>query len=257
MRRVAMRVGFAVVVVGLVSMALIAADGGTVPVIDDAHSEGVADVDAEPALEQNAGAKSADAKSRDEKPNKWRSRAVPVVEGDAPAPLESPEDLLARLPTFAVQPRTPVLKENGMYPCSECHEGLDPDFTVRELVEEHDTLKLFHGGGRFWCHTCHDPVNRDVLVSLDKKPISFDQSFLLCGQCHFEAQRDFVHGAHGKRIGNWQGERVIAPCTSCHDAHSPSIKPRAPADIPRTRREIHGRTPAVLSTKEHANGAHD
>jgi hypothetical protein len=265
MTPVVARAALGFVVVGALFVALGAADGGpataaptdggvVAPVVDDPAAE-------VPATD-NPAETDGDTKPADEKPNPWRSRAVPLDEGDAPALLETPEALLARLPPFTVQPRTPVLKENGMFPCSECHEGMDADLTVRELVEEHDTLKLFHGAGRFWCHTCHDPTNRDVLRSLDGKPISYDQSFLLCGQCHFAAQRDFVYGAHGKRIGNWQGERVIAPCTSCHDAHSPSIKARAPALIPKTRREIHGRLPHgptmnPPSTKESADGAHE
>jgi hypothetical protein len=59
-------------------------------------------------------------------------------------------------------------------------------------------------------------------------PIDFDQSFLLCGQCHFEQQRDFFYGAHGKRLGTWNGPRNVMACTGCHDAHDPSLKERKP-----------------------------
>jgi hypothetical protein len=59
-------------------------------------------------------------------------------------------------------------------------------------------------------------------------PIDFDESYLLCGECHFAEKRDFLHGAHGKRVGGWQGERAALACTSCHDAHDPSIKARQP-----------------------------
>lgn len=191
--------------------------------------------------------------------SRWRSTPLPPGDRTAPAPLERPEDLLARLPTFTVEARTPVLEGRGNYPCSECHEGLDPDPRVRALVEEHDDVALFHGGGRFWCLTCHDADDRDALRSLDGKPISFDQSFLLCGQCHFAAQRDFVGGAHGKRIGTWEGERVLTSCVACHDAHDPSTKLRAPAEIPLTRKAIHARNAhdPVRALVERAAGASD
>jgi len=198
---------------------------------------------------------------RDAAPLRTKWRSSPLTSGDrtAPAPLERPEDLLARLPTFTVEARTPVLEGRGNYPCSECHEGLDPDPRARALVEEHDEIALFHGAGRFWCLTCHDADDRDALRSLDGKPISFDQSFLLCGQCHFAAQRDFVGGAHGKRVGNWEGERVLTSCVACHDAHDPSTKLRTPAEIPLTRKAIHSRHAhgPVRSLVERATGGSD
>ena len=49
-------------------------------------------------------------------------------------------------------------------------------------------------------------------------------------------------GGHGKRIGNWQGERIILVCTECHNSHSPSIKPKQP-DPPPLR---HAKVPAWL-----------
>jgi hypothetical protein len=35
-------------------------------------------------------------------------------------------------------------------------------------------------------------------------------------------------GAHGKRVTNWAGTRVVKSCTSCHDPHSPLFKKRWP-----------------------------
>jgi hypothetical protein len=117
------------------------------------------------------------------------------------------------------------------YPCHECHdESMAPDNTERVLKESHGDVQLAHGGGRFWCTTCHGTTfDKDALVSLNGTRIDFDASYVLCGQCHFEKERDFLNGAHGKRLDTWRGEpRTVAACTTCHDAHDPAIKPRKP-----------------------------
>ncbi len=172
-----------------------------------AVTRGVPEVGAAPA------AKPADAKATAEAP------AAPT--------LDKPTDLLARFPALVAEGRKDKM---DAYPCSECHdESLAPNPTERVLTENHDDIVLKHGGGRFWCTTCHGAsADKDSLVSLKGQPIDFDQSYLLCGQCHFQQQRDFFYGAHGKRLGSWRGERKVAACTSCHDAHDPSIKPRKP-----------------------------
>lgn len=134
-----------------------------------------------------------------------------------------------KLPDVKVPPRTPKLEDNGMYPCSACHDPdmMETDPTPRE-VTDHDDIKMHHGGGRFWCLTCHHADKRDQLTSLKGEPISYDRSHLLCGQCHFQRQREFFFGAHGKRLGNWRGERTVMACVGCHDAHNPAIAPRRP-----------------------------
>lgn len=160
----------------------------------------------------------------------------PTSQVEAEREAASPA-VVARKPLpFTVQARLPQLEEHGTFPCKECHdESLPTDPKERAMPEDHGDIDLKHGGGRFWCLTCHDADNRDVLRGLKGQPIAFDEQFLLCGQCHFRRQRDFLFGAHGKRIGSWQGERVLAPCTSCHDAHDPSIKPRKPYRADRLR----------------------
>lgn len=143
------------------------------------------------------------------------------------------EEKIEFLP-FKVPPRKDELE---FYPCMDCHE--DDELAKgqeRKLTEEHDDVTLNHGANRFWCLTCHFQKNLDYLRSLKNRRISFNRSYLLCGQCHFQRQGDWFTGGHGKRIGNWGGERVILVCTECHNSHSPTIKPKRP-DPPPVRHE--------------------
>ena len=139
-------------------------------------------------------------------------------------------------PAFKVKLRKESQLES--YPCMDCHEDEETNLEIRELEEEHDELTLEHGGERFWCLTCHQPDNRDYLRSLKNNAIDFDQSYRLCGQCHFQRQKDWFFGAHGKRMGNWLGERILYLCTECHDPHSPSIKPIKPNPPPKVRKGL-------------------
>ncbi len=162
--------------------------------------------------------------------------AIFAQESDAPGQLDDPREVLERYRPLQVRERRPVLEDNGYYPCSDCHDGVEVEMnpTIRELMV-HDEIELVHGGGRFWCLTCHGEEDRDQLASLKQQPISFDEPFLLCGQCHFQRQRDFFRGVHGKRLETWQGERRVAVCTECHNAHDPRIKPRKPFRPPQVR----------------------
>ncbi|MGB5884125.1 MAG: hypothetical protein WBG28_08515, partial [Desulfobulbales bacterium] len=65
-------------------------------------------------------------------------------------------------------------------------------------------------------------------VDMEGKQIDFDHSYLLCGQCHFRPKRDWLGGAHGKRVTYWAGKRVVMNCTSCHNPHSPAFKTKMP-----------------------------
>lgn len=168
--------------------------------------------------------------------------------------LESPEEILERYPAFTVPDRVPVLEDNGYYPCSDCHaEGdQEPNPEVRELVDDHEDIDgVTHGGGRFWCLTCHHEMERDELVDLKGNPVSMNQSFLICGQCHFDIQRDTFFGSHGKRLSGWKDEREIETCVGCHDPHVPAypaMKPLAPPKV-RTglaRESGHREPPAAI-----------
>ena len=156
---------------------------------------------------------------------------------------ETPEVVFEKLLSFekyAPDFKVKLRKESQLesYPCMDCHEDEETNLEIRELEEEHDELTLEHGGERFWCLTCHQPDNRDYLRSLKNNAIDFDQSYRLCGQCHFQRQKDWFFGAHGKRVGNWMGERKLYLCTECHDPHSPSIKPIKPNPPPKVRKGL-------------------
>jgi len=135
---------------------------------------------------------------------------------------------------YVLVPRKPQL---GFYPCSQCHQYLKPNPEKRELLSPHPHT-LDHGGNRFWCLTCHDLEERDQLRRVDGQAIDFDNAPELCASCHMARYRDWKGGAHGKRIANWQGERVIWACPACHNPHSPTIKPRAPKPPPPVRRGL-------------------
>lgn len=164
---------------------------------------------------------------------------------------------IADAPPFTVTPRKDSI---GKFPCTKCHDNTFVDQRVRTLKEEHSDLAFEHGGGRFWCYdACHDGRNIDSLVSLRGRSIEYDESYKLCGQCHFQRQKDWSFGGHGKRagawnepreipltaaellvterdrIGVWRDARVRLNCTECHDAHSPSFKPFKPSPPPETR----------------------
>ncbi len=132
---------------------------------------------------------------------------------------------------FAVVPRKESL---FFYPCTQCHNFLEPSAEIRELNAPHPS-DLQHGRGRIWCLSCHDLDNRNNLKTLLGEPVDFDEAHLVCGGCHANRHKDWYFGAHGKRIANWQGERTLYNCTHCHDAHSPAIKARAPKPAPPVR----------------------
>jgi len=121
-------------------------------------------------------------------------------------------------------------------PCRACH-GPEKDFPVnfkrREDLLVHRNVKLNHGGIRVWCLDCHNPDDRNYLLPLsDGKLIRFEQSYLLCGKCHGTKFRDWRNGIHGRRTGNWNGEKSYYLCVICHDPHSPRFKPIEPMPPP-------------------------
>ena len=118
----------------------------------------------------------------------------------------------------------------GRYTCSSCHTS--KAVKVNQALElTHGDISINHGqeAQALSCSDCHHLEERDFLEDKRGRKIDFDDSYQLCGQCHFRQKRDWIGGAHGKRVMNWAGERVIYNCTTCHNPHSPKFKKRFPA----------------------------
>jgi len=134
-------------------------------------------------------------------------------------------------PPFKVVPRKDEL---FFYPCGQCHQTMEPNPEIRTLNTMHDA-EIEHGRGRIWCLSCHSLENRNYLRTLLDEPVDFDEAYLVCGGCHSNRHKDWMFGAHGKRIANWQGDRTLYNCTHCHNPHAPAIEPRAPKPAPPVR----------------------
>lgn len=127
--------------------------------------------------------------------------------------------------------RTETRKDKiGRFQCSQCHDDKRNITINRAARMAHGEIVLVHGGKDkpLSCYTCHDKADRDFLVTETGVKIDMDHSYQMCGQCHFRQKKDWVGGAHGKRVTFWTGERVVKNCTSCHDPHSPLFKKRFP-----------------------------
>ena len=115
------------------------------------------------------------------------------------------------------------------YQCTQCHNNQVVK-VVNAAEIAHGDIVLDHGapGRPLDCMTCHKKDDRDFLVTEAGSKIDLDHSYQMCGQCHFRQKKDWIGGAHGKRVGYWAGKRVVENCTACHDPHSPRFKKRWP-----------------------------
>ncbi len=133
------------------------------------------------------------------------------------------------VPEFFVPP--PPFTE-GIFPCSECHAEMDVDTERRELGMHEEQQALKHAGPQQWCLDCHNPDDRDKIRLISGQLISFEESYLLCGQCHGTIFRDWKAGVHGKRTGEWNGKKLYRLCVHCHNPHQPAFKPLKPKQPP-------------------------
>jgi hypothetical protein len=115
----------------------------------------------------------------------------------------------------------------GIFPCSQCHAGMPVNRKPRKLEQMHQDITLKHMPGG-WCFDCHNPDNRDTLRLANGKRVSFEESYILCGQCHGTILREWKAGLHGKRTGMWNGEKQYLLCVHCHWPHEPRFKPIKP-----------------------------
>ena len=115
------------------------------------------------------------------------------------------------------------------FKCSQCH--YNKPVSISQAAEmAHGDIKLDHGGREkpLSCYTCHNKEERDYLETEAGVRVDIDHSYQLCAQCHFRQLKDWVGGAHGKRVSYWSGKRVVQSCVSCHNPHSPRFKKRWP-----------------------------
>jgi hypothetical protein len=115
------------------------------------------------------------------------------------------------------------------FECSQCHNNKEVKI-ARAAEIAHGDIVLIHGDKQepLQCFTCHKENERDFLVTETDLKVDMDHSYQMCGQCHFRQKKDWVGGAHGKRVSYWAGKRVVKNCTSCHDPHSPLFEKRWP-----------------------------
>jgi hypothetical protein len=131
-----------------------------------------------------------------------------------------------------IQVPPPPLNEDT-FPCSMCHSEMETNFERRELEEFHDDIVFNHDEENRWCLDCHDAKNRDMLHTAGGQLISFEESYKLCGQCHGPKYRDWEAGIHGRRTGDWNGQKKYLLCAHCHNPHSPRFPKMEPEPAPK------------------------
>jgi hypothetical protein len=162
-----------------------------------------------------------------------RPAATNVPDYDAP-----PRPAYAVFPGIAPFEVIPSRRDAEMHPCANCHQWVTSNPAPRRLQAPHDNIELdhgLHGHGEFWCFTCHDMANGGGLKTLEGRAVEFADAYVVCSQCHARQAHDWAHGAHGKRVGNWQGKRQVLNCTACHYQHRPALSRRAPMPGPAMR----------------------
>ncbi len=170
--------------------------------------------------------------------------SLPAWPAETPADTARSENPYPEAPPFTVAPPRVSPK---YYPCSRCHEHMDVDLTIRPLKAPHP--KLHHGQARMWCYNCHNPSDQDTLRTLLDEAVAFTDGHIICAQCHATQARDWYFGAHGKRVGNWEGSRELYSCSACHDPHSPARKPRRAEPPPAVRAGLERQDGHALEVK--------
>lgn len=151
------------------------------------------------------------------------------------------EDLIAVSDTtrgpFYVRKRVEVLTK---YPCSTCHNvslARLKALTPANAPAAHWDIELRHAAETVMqCTTCHSENDMNALHSLTGRPITFNESYQVCAQCHSRQYSDWLGGAHGKRLSGWGAKRVAQTCVGCHNPHQPQWDKRWPAILERTQK---------------------
>lgn len=123
----------------------------------------------------------------------------------------------------------------GQYPCISCHipdgPAVDPD---GRTADAHRDIRPPHPDERGdTCTTCHVADRVDELELASGERVGLDHAYRLCAECHGAEVRAWAGGAHGKRLDQWQGRRVVMGCAECHDPHAPELEVRIPFPGPR------------------------
>jgi hypothetical protein len=150
--------------------------------------------------------------------------------------LHDLKKVLAQVPDsvreFYIPERSSMIRS---YPCTNCHsQSLDE--LKGKLDEEgkraHWDIKLVHADiSVMECTTCHDQDDMNLLRTITGKELRIDHSYQQCAQCHSSQYKDWVGGAHGKRLGGWVPPRVVNTCVNCHSPHNPAFESRWPARL--------------------------
>ncbi len=119
----------------------------------------------------------------------------------------------------------------GIFPCSQCHQGMPVNKKQRKLEQYHQEITVQHMPGG-WCYECHNPDDRDKLRMASGTLVDFEESFKICGQCHGIILRDWKAGIHGLRTGMWNGQKQYRLCVHCHWPHEPKFKQIKPLPPP-------------------------
>lgn len=121
-----------------------------------------------------------------------------------------------------------------VFPCQNCHSDMPPvNRKEGEILSEHTHISLKHGG--LLCFDCHYSEDRDFLQTVNHRLISFSQMEDICGICHAAQYHDWQRRIHGKLVGFWNGPQQGLRCVECHDVHHPKpmvIKPEDPPSHP-------------------------
>ncbi|WP_369048924.1 cytochrome C [Tenacibaculum sp. UWU-22] len=129
--------------------------------------------------------------------------------------------------TFLIPDRKSKIES---YACTDCHTKPLAKMQSKEFKKAHWNIELKHADSLTMnCLTCHNGQDMNHLKSLTAESIDFNNSYKLCSQCHQKQYKDWLGGAHGKRIRSWAPPRISMTCVNCHNPHSPSLESRWPA----------------------------
>jgi hypothetical protein len=120
------------------------------------------------------------------------------------------------------------------YPCNKCHTKELSNMVSKDSFgkKAHWDVKLAHATEEaLTCVTCHYSSDVEYLRLNNNKKISYNKSQKVCAQCHSTQAKDWVGGAHGKKLGGWAPPRVSNTCVNCHDPHSPAFESRWPSRL--------------------------